>query len=161
MQIKAIKASVVVVALAMAGCAQPGQDGPGNKQVLGTVGGAAVGGLVGSRFGKGGGKLAATAVGVFLGGVLGSEIGRSLDHADKIKAGHAMKQAQTAPIGETISWKNPENGHAGTVTPVREGTTSAGNYCREFQQTVSIGGKTERAYGTACRQPDGSWKIVS
>ncbi len=161
MRSKAIKASVVVVALAMAGCAQPGQDGPGNKQVLGTVGGAALGGLVGSRFGKGGGKVAATAAGVFLGGVLGSEIGRSLDHADRIAAGKAMGQAQTAPIGESISWKNPESGHAGTVTPVREGTTSAGDYCREFQQSVSIGGKTERAYGTACRQPDGSWKIVS
>jgi surface antigen len=36
-----------------------------------------------------------------------------------------------------------------------------GAYCREFQQTVSIGGREERAYGTACRQPDGSWKVVS
>ena len=54
MQFKAIKASVVVVALAMAGCTQPGQDGPGNKQVLGTVGGAALVGLVGARFGKAG-----------------------------------------------------------------------------------------------------------
>jgi surface antigen len=26
---------------------------------------------------------------------------------------------------------------------------------------VTIVGKTERAYGTACRQPDGSWKIVN
>jgi len=22
-----------------------------------------------------------------------------------------------------------------------------------------IGGKNEKAYGTACRQPDGSWKV--
>ena len=35
-----------------------------------------------------------------------------------------------------------------------------GRYCREFQQTVTIGGRTAEAYGTACRQPDGSWKIV-
>ena len=26
---------------------------------------------------------------------------------------------------------------------------------------VNIGGKTEQAYGTACRQPDGSWKVVN
>jgi len=25
---------------------------------------------------------------------------------------------------------------------------------------VTIDGRTEVAYGTACRQPDGSWKIV-
>ena len=161
MQFKAIKASAIALALVLAGCAQPGQPGPGNKQVLGTVGGAALGGFIGSQFGHGGGKLAATALGVFLGGMLGSEIGRSLDKADRVAAGRAMQQAQTAPVGETIAWNNPKNGHAGTVTPVREGTTSAGAYCREFQQTVTIGGKTERAYGTACRQPDGAWKIVS
>ena len=33
--------------------------------------------------------------------------------------------------------------------------------CREFQQTITVGGRTETAYGTACRQPDGDWKIVS
>ena len=33
-------------------------------------------------------------------------------------------------------------------------------YCREFQRDVIIDGKSERAYGTACLQPDGSWKIV-
>ena len=35
-----------------------------------------------------------------------------------------------------------------------------GEQCREFQQTITIGGKTEKAYGTACRQPDGTWKEV-
>ena len=34
------------------------------------------------------------------------------------------------------------------------------SYCREFQRDVIIDGKPERAYGTACLQPDGSWKIV-
>lgn len=33
-------------------------------------------------------------------------------------------------------------------------------YCREFQREVIIDGKPEHAYGTACLQPDGSWKIV-
>jgi surface antigen len=44
------------------------------------------------------------------------------------------------------------------VTPVRT-YQSGGTYCREFQSNVVIGGKDEKAYGTACRQPDGSWKI--
>lgn len=33
--------------------------------------------------------------------------------------------------------------------------------CREFQKTVTIGGKPQQAYGTMCQQPDGSWKTVS
>jgi hypothetical protein len=30
--------------------------------------------------------------------------------------------------------------------------------CREYQTTIMIGGKPEKAYGKACRQPDGTWK---
>jgi hypothetical protein len=33
-------------------------------------------------------------------------------------------------------------------------------YCREYTRTVSIGNRQEVAYGNACYQPDGSWKIV-
>lgn len=32
-------------------------------------------------------------------------------------------------------------------------------YCREFQKQIVIDGRTERAYGVACLQPDGTWKI--
>jgi hypothetical protein len=31
--------------------------------------------------------------------------------------------------------------------------------CREFNTSVAIGGQQQPAYGTACLQPDGSWKI--
>lgn len=37
----------------------------------------------------------------------------------------------------------------------------AADYCREYTKTVSVGGRAERAYGTACLRPDGSWEIVS
>jgi surface antigen len=43
---------------------------------------------------------------------------------------------------------------------VRTYQTSAGQYCREYQQTIVVGGQSQSAYGTACRQPDGSWKIT-
>jgi hypothetical protein len=71
----------------------------------------------------------------------------------------AQIRAASAPIGENIVWNNA--GAYGSVTPVREGTSSAGRYCREFQQTVTIGGRTEQAYGTACMQPDGAWEVIS
>lgn len=71
----------------------------------------------------------------------------------------AQVRATTARIGETISWH--DGNASGRVTAIREGTSSAGRYCREFQHQVSIGGRQEQSYGTACRQPDGSWEIIS
>ena len=144
--------------LALGACA--GRDGPGTKQTIGGLGGAALGGLLGAQFGSGTGKLAATAAGAVLGGLVGSEIGRSLDEVDRRRLSEANHRARTAPIGETITWNNPRTGNAGSVTPVREGTSASGAYCREFQQTLTVGGKTQSGVGTACRQPDGSWRIV-
>lgn len=40
-------------------------------------------------------------------------------------------------------------------------TAGGGEYCREYTQTVTIGGKTQKGYGTACLQPDGSWRMVT
>lgn len=34
------------------------------------------------------------------------------------------------------------------------------DYCREYTRTVTIGGRAQDAYGTACQQSDGSWMIV-
>lgn len=133
----------------------------GQKQTGGTLLGGLGGAVAGAQFGSGSGQIAAAAVGTLLGALVGSEVGRSLDKADMDYANRANQQAQAAPIGQNIQWSNPSSGNYGTITPVREGTdTSSGAYCREFQQTVSIGGKAESAYGTACRQPDGTWKVV-
>lgn len=142
----------------IAGCAPQDQYGP--KQTVGTLGGAALGGLLGAQFGGGAGKLATTAAGVFIGALAGSEIGRSLDRADRAYASQAVNQAKTAPIGETITWDNPRSGNSGAITPVREGTSASGQYCREFQQTITVGGKRQQGYGIACRQPDGTWRIL-
>jgi hypothetical protein len=95
--------------------------------------------------------LAFTALSVALIGVLSETQQRTYEDA--------QIRAASAPIGENIVWNNA--GAYGSVTPVREGTSSAGRYCREFQQTVTIGGRTEQAYGTACMQPDGAWEVVS
>ncbi len=147
--------AVVLTASLLSACTNMGP-----KETTGTVVGAGAGAVVGGQVGGGQGRLVGVAVGTLLGALLGGEIGRSMDRADQLAAQRAYEQAQTAPINRTIQWENPDNGHYGTVTPVREGTSSVGEYCREFQQTVTIGGRQERAYGVACQQPDGSWKIV-
>jgi hypothetical protein len=49
---------------------------------------------------------------------------------------------------------------APAATPVRQGSQSvASSDCREFTETVMIGGQPRQATGQACPQPDGTWKI--
>lgn len=132
----------------------------GGGETVGTLGGAAAGGLIGSQIGHGSGNAAATLTGVLLGGFIGNQLGGMVDDADRKRAAQAEQKAYTAPIGQQITWNNPQNGNSGTITPVRDGTDANGNYCREFQQTIIVGGQQQQAYGKACRQPDGSWKIV-
>lgn len=43
---------------------------------------------------------------------------------------------------------------------VRDGYDSSGHYCREYQQSVVVGGAVRPGYGIACMMPDGSWRIV-
>lgn len=154
---KYMKLLLLVALLAMTACAT---NTRGQRETTGGLAGAALGGLLGAQFGSGTGQLASTAIGVLVGGLMGSEIGRSMDEVDRLKANEAVNRAHAAPLGERITWNNPESDHHGSITPTRDGYSDSGNYCREFYQTVSIGGKTEDAYGVACRQPDGTWRIV-
>lgn len=130
------------------------------KQTGGVLLGGALGGLAGSQIGGGTGQVAATAAGTLLGAFLGSEVGRSLDRADQVYMSRTTHQAlDLTPSGTVSSWRNPDSGHSGTVTPTRTYQTATGQYCREFRQTVTIDGRIEEAHGTACRQPDGTWRI--
>lgn len=146
---------LAVLALALAAC-----EGRGPKQTGGTIIGAGVGALAGSAIGKGRGKLAAVAIGTLAGALIGSDIGKSLDRADRLAMARTSQRAlEKNKAGQASSWTNPDTGNKGTVQPTKTFQTASGQYCREYQQTVTIGGKTQNAYGTACRQPDGTWKI--
>lgn len=149
------------LALSLAACAQQGEGGYGlNKQTGGAVLGGVGGAVAGAQFGKGTGQIAAAALGTLLGAFIGSEVGSSLDRADASYAHRAGQQAfETAPAGQPIAWNNPDSGHTGTVTPTRTYEAAPGQYCREYQQTVTVGGQKQQSYGTACRQPDGSWQV--
>ena len=147
--------TAAAAALLLAGC----QSAP--KETAGTVGGAIIGGVIGSQFGGGTGQLVATGVGTLLGAYIGKEVGASLDRADQNYANQAAQRAYAAPVGQQIAWNNPQSGHTGTITTTRDGYSNRGEYCREYQQTVTVGGRTEMAFGTACKQPDGTWKIMN
>jgi len=40
-------------------------------------------------------------------------------------------------------------------------TAANGQTCREYQTTVNLNGQPQDTHGTACLQPDGSWRIVN
>jgi surface antigen len=46
------------------------------------------------------------------------------------------------------------------ITPSNYYQSQSGQYCREYTQKIQVGGKSQEAYGTACRQPDGTWQVV-
>lgn len=153
--LKAI-ALVMVVVVGLGGCATIEQN---PKTAIGGLGGAAAGGLIAGIAGASPAWIAASVIG---GALVGGLIGNYLDERDKRLAAQAAHQAlETAPSGKSVSWTNPENGHSGAVTPTRTYQNASGQYCREYQHTITVDGKQERGHGTACRQPDGSWKIVS
>ena len=154
---KSLLVPVVAGALLM-GCA----DSSGNKEALGTLIGAGLGAWAGSTIGHGDGRVVATAVGTMVGAGIGNAIGRNMDKVDRMEMERAQYQAfEYTPSGKSTDWYNPDTGNGGWVAPEPAYKNQAGQYCREFQQQVTIAGKQQEAYGRACRKPDGSWEIVS
>ena len=139
-------------AMAVSGCAQTGP-----AQGTGTVLGAVAGGVVGNQFGHGPGRVAATLAGAAIGGVLGGSIGAQIDEADR-QAAYAA-QVDAVSNGQRRTWRGPDGAY-GYIDPGPEAYRAEG-YCREYTHTIYIGGRPQAGTGLACRQPDGSWRIVS
>jgi len=148
---KKIMVASLSLSVFLAGCTQVTNEG------VGTVGGGVVGGLLGSQIGGGSGRVAAIAGGALIGAFLGGKIGQYMDRQDRMEMQHAL---ETAPVGKSVNWTNPDNGNQYSVQPTR--TYYANEQpCREYITHAVIGGKTQQIYGKACRQADGTWKVVS
>jgi surface antigen len=148
----------VILAASLAACST--SEELITKENVGAVVGGVIGGVVGSQFGGGSGRIVAGVAGSIIGALAGRAVGRHLSRNDRLAAERAQDQAHGRPVGETVTWRNPETGHSGTVTPLRENTDAEGRVCREYRGTVTIDGRDEEATGTACRQPDGSWRFA-
>jgi len=68
---------------------------------------------------------------------------------------------ETVRTGYTRRWHDPDTQTLGYVTPTRTYQVAGGQYCREYQQQIIVGGQAVEGYGRACRQPDGSWQTVN
>jgi surface antigen len=151
--------SLIMVLALLSSC---NQDGTVSKQNAGTILGGVGGALLGSQVGGGSGRIAGAAVGALAGAYLGNQIGASLDKADRMYYERATTNTlETVPTGRTKTWRNPDSGNWGTVTATKTYQANNGEYCREFTQKITVAGKVQQGYGTACRQPDGTWKVIS
>ena len=153
---KKLAITIAAASILLTGCA-----GTYSKQDTGTAAGALLGGGLAYGLGQNSSnKEIWTVLGIGLGAMLGNQIGQQLDERDRLMMGQSFQTAlERAPDNSSSSWRNPNTGNSGYTTPTRTVVASNGTPCREFTQTVTIGGKPQQAYGTACRQADGSWKI--
>jgi surface antigen len=148
-------AAAVTLTLGLASGCQTMANAP--KTTIGTVGGAAAGGLLGAAIG---GNTKSIAAGAVAGGLLGALGGNVLDQRDRRLAAETAQRAfEAAPTGNAVQWTNPDTGNYGTVTPTRTYQSDSGTYCREFQQEIVVGGQKQQGFGTACRMLDGTWQI--
>jgi surface antigen len=147
---KRLVVAPLVAAIAASGCSTVSNEG------IGTAVGGALGGILGSRVGKGSGKTAAIIVGSVAGAVIGGQIGRSMDASDQSEAQHALETQRT---GDPYAWTNPDTDARYEVTPTRTYEAKSG-YCREYTLDAAVEGREETTRGTACRQPDGTWRTM-
>lgn len=114
------------------------------------------GGLLGASQSASSGKVAATIIAAMNGGLVGGTVGTGLSEQEKRSALEAeYKALEYTASGQKVAWHG-ESGHSGEVVaaqPYRVGSQD----CRQYTQTVVIGGASSTARGTACRNADGSW----
>jgi surface antigen len=151
-----------IVAISVAACAATPETGQGAKENTGTLMGAIAGGLIGSQFGGGTGEhIAAGLAGAAIGGMIGNRIGAGMDDQDKQLAYEAQVQAlERGRTGTAVPWRNPDSGRYGSVIP-GQAYQANGLQCRPYTHTIYIDGRPQVARGSACRNPDGTWTVVS
>jgi surface antigen len=137
---------VLCVAATALGCATREQTG----QVIGGVAGAAAG----SQVGGGSGQTIATIGGALVGAFVGGQIGSQMDERDYQQTSLALEQSRT---GESTQWINPDSGNQYSIQPTNTYQAASGP-CRDYTMVAVIDGRNETVTGTACRQPDGTWK---
>lgn len=130
-------------------------SGPFN---IGSLIGVAAGGILGNQVGSGSGKILATVGGALLGGIVGNAVYQDITARDEAQINQALERT---PTGRTVSWTNPDTGNRFEVQPTRTFKNSARQDCRDYKTWVFIDGYEKEVTGTACRNTNGQWVLVS
>lgn len=150
--------SVFISAFSAAGSACAG-----DATILGTGIGAAVGGFLGSEMaGRGPGQFLATGLGAAVGGTIGNSIGRDIDEDSAYRYRHGGRHYVTDESPSVVYYHAyTPNYVAPPAPPPTYVDQNEGTYCRPYSQQIVIDGEEQESYGTACLQPDGTWRIVN
>lgn len=62
---------------------------------------------------------------------------------------------------QASTWTNGLSGNHGAVVPRRTYRSRSGDYCRRFDETVTVAGVTANFERTACRGGDGRWTALT
>lgn len=146
-----VNVCALIISASLIGCA------PINNEGVGALSGGVAGALIGSQIGGGAGQVAAAAGGALIGAYLGGRIGKYMDKVDRMEM---QKALETSPTGKEVAWKNPDTGNQYRLQPTKTYYVNGGP-CREYVTYATIAGKSEKVYGKACRQADGSWRVAS
>lgn len=141
------------VLLIVAGCSAGGPS-----VTTGAIPGANPTAVIGSPIGSGAGE---GTVGAVEGGLMGADVGLSLNDTDREAALKAEYEAlEYGRSGVPVTWRGRSGENRGEI---RVGSTYQVNSldCREYTHNVWIGGRPRVVKGTACREPDGVWQVVS
>jgi surface antigen len=125
---------------------------------VGGLVGAAAGGFTGSRFGGAKDTLSATAIGTLIGAAGGARTGDGIARSEELCFSQSFEHVADR---DTIAWMDPAEGIHYAVTPTRTVKSVDGRYCREYTARATVNGQAAGIFGTACRQPDGSWELVN
>jgi surface antigen len=152
-------ALLATLATGLAGCAQGGSGW--NKQQTGTALGAVAGAAAGAAIGGEDDWWWAAGLGALAGGVVGNQVGAYLDRQDQQTSYQNANYAlNNVPDGQSAKWSNPEKQTSGYTKPIETTQAAGGQTCRTFQTGITAQGQSSSGTGTACRQADGTWKIM-
>jgi len=145
------------LAVFLAACVH--DDGSVNRRDVGMIAGAAGGAVAGNAIGGDNqtARVLGIITGALVGGAVGGYLGSRWDNYDRMQAALAM---DVNPDQQAAIWRNPNNNAQSQFTPTRTFYQNNNTPCRDFTTTVTIDGRQETGRGTACRQPDGSWRIT-
>lgn len=59
----------------------------------------------------------------------------------------------------SLTWENPHTGARGTVTPIANAYTQAGQTCRDFLASYVTGSSQSWLQGEACKHQKGVWEV--
>lgn len=134
-----------------------GQD----NLLIGSLLGGAAGAGAGYAFGKGKGAALGGILGLAAGALLSSQITGNGLFADEPPAYNGYvpppPPAYQAPVTYQPAAADPSVYQ--TTAYTQPGYSRA--YCRQYSGAIRIDGQRQESTGTACLQPDGTWKIVN